>query len=466
MATTWLKALHRGSRIAAALGRSVDYISNGEKTEDGELIESYECDPCTAQAEFLLSKKLYAQRTGRDQGERDVIAYHIRMSFKPGEVAAEQALELGRELAMRWTRGKHQFIVAAHRNTNNPHVHIVYNSTNLDSDGKYQDFKGSAFALRRLSDTICFEQGLSVIEKPGLSKGYNRREYLGENKAPTVRDQLRELMDAAIQKSKDYDDFLAALIDAGVKIKRGKQMAFLIPGGKKFVQQDTLGDDYTVGAITKRLTEVPALFIPPVITRQTKFRLLIDIQEKILEGKGEAYENWAKVYNLKQMARTLIYLQENGIDSYDDLVVKSTVASSGVAKTSKQIRKIEARQKDIAELQKHIGTYRKTREVYKEYRASKRKSDFYENHRADIVLHEAAKKHFDSLGVKKLPSMQSLKQKYAILESEKKTLYRDYYKSRAQSRELIKAKDNCERILGISKSDTERISKRRGYDAR
>ena len=188
MATTWIKSIHKGSGIAAALGRSVDYIKDEEKTNSGELIDSYMCDHRTAASEFLLAKRLYAQRTGRDQGKRDVIAYHIRMSFAPGEVTAEQALALGKELADRWTKGKHQYIVAAHTNTNSPHVHIIYNSVNLEATGKFNDFKRSAIALRRVSDRICIEHGLSIIEKPGLSKGYNRAKYLGESKPPTVRE--------------------------------------------------------------------------------------------------------------------------------------------------------------------------------------------------------------------------------------------------------------------------------------
>lgn len=155
MATTWMKALHRsGGSIAAALDRTTDYVENPDKTNDGELIDAYECDPYTAQSEFLFAKRLYEQKTGRDQGNRDVIAYHVRMSFKPGEVTAQQALELGRELALRWTKGRHQFIVAAHTNTNNPHAHIIFNSVNLDCTHKFVDFKRSAIALRRVSDRV------------------------------------------------------------------------------------------------------------------------------------------------------------------------------------------------------------------------------------------------------------------------------------------------------------------------
>ena len=92
MATTWIKALHRsGGSIAAALDIRIEYAKNYDKTEDGALVGSYMCDPYTAQSEFLLSKRLYEQKTGRNQGKYDVIAYHIRMSFKPGEVTAEQS---------------------------------------------------------------------------------------------------------------------------------------------------------------------------------------------------------------------------------------------------------------------------------------------------------------------------------------------------------------------------------------
>ena len=91
MATTWLKAIHKRGGIAAALGRSVDYISDSDKTNEGELIDSYECNLRTAVSEFLMSKREYEHITGRNQGRRDVIAYHMRQSFKPGEITPEEA---------------------------------------------------------------------------------------------------------------------------------------------------------------------------------------------------------------------------------------------------------------------------------------------------------------------------------------------------------------------------------------
>ncbi len=461
MATTWMKALHRGGGgVAAALGLRIDYATDLGKTDGGVLIDSYECDPHTAQAEFLFSKKAYAQRTGRDQGRRDVIAYHVRMSFKPGEVTPQQALELGRELALRWTKGRHQFIVAAHTNTNSPHAHIVFNSVNLDCDGKFEDFKRSAIALRKVSDRVCLEHGLSVIEKPGLSKGYNRAAYLGQSKPPTIRDQLRAAMDAALTGCKDYDGFLSALLSAGVTIKRGKQLAFKLPGGKKFVRQDTLGEDYSPQAIRERITGKRVVVPKPqtaspvtAAATVTKPNLLIDIQDKMQQGYGEGYRRWATTFNLKESAKTLLYLQERGLDNYDSLGERASAATTRFNDLSGAIKTAEKRLAEIAALQKHIGAYGKTREVYKQYRALpvQRRAAFCEEHRADIAVHMAAKEHFDSQGYgknKKLPAMDVLRREYAILDAERRKLSQNYRAVRDEMVALQRAKQNVDSILG------------------
>ena len=163
------------------------------------------------------------------------------------------------------------------------------------------------------------------------------------------------------------------------------------------------------------------------------------------------------------MARTLIYLKENGIDSYDELVQKSSSASGDFHKKLTRIKEIETQQKEISELQKQIGTYRKTRDVYKKYLASKRDQGFYDIHATDIILCEVAKKFFNESGYgknTKLPSINTLKQEYATLESEKKTLYRDYHELKNRRTDLANAKVICDKILGIDKDETECVTDR------
>ena len=165
LAATRLIALHKnkGKSVAACLKSRTDYAQNPDKTQQGELVSSYECSPLTVDEEFMLSKRQYELMTGRRQ-KNDVIAYQIRQSFKPGEITAEEANKVGYELAMRFTKGKYAFIVATHTDREHIHNHIIYNSTALDSTRKFRDFLLSGLAVQRLSDLICLEHQLSVIE--------------------------------------------------------------------------------------------------------------------------------------------------------------------------------------------------------------------------------------------------------------------------------------------------------------
>ena len=375
----------------------------------------------------------------------------VRMSFKPGEVIAEQALELGQELAVRWTKGKHQFIVAAHTNTKNPHAHVIFNSVNLTCDGKFQDFKRSAIALRRISDQICLEHGLSVIEKPGLSKGYNRHEYLGEQKPPSVRGRLRDLMDSLIPDCKDFDGLLDALKKSGVEIKRGKQLAFKLPGGKKFTRQDTLGDDYSVTAIIERISGKRVVAPKRKMTMPDTpkhFNLLIDIQQKLQQGYGEGFRRWASVQNLKDAAKTLIFLQNNNLVDYDILIKTVDDSKNRFNGLCEKIKANSQRMTEIAELQKNIGSYIKTRDIYRQYRESGWSKKFYESHESDIIIHKAAKTAFDKLGLKKLPTMNMLKQEYAMLSGENKKLYPEQKQAREKMIELLMANQNVNMVFG------------------
>ena len=179
--------------------------------------------------------------------------------------------------------------------------------------------------------------------------------------------------------------------------------------------------------------------------------MLIDIQAKIREGKGAGYEQWARIFNIKEAARTLLFLKENGIDSYGDLVKKASAASSEFSALSEKIKNAEKRMSEIAELQKNIGTYGKTRDVYAEYKKSGWNAKFFEEHRAEITLHKAVKKYFNDEGYgkdKKLPEISSLKQEYAALLAEKKNHYSGYHAVKENMKALLVAKGNADRILG------------------
>lgn len=181
MATTRIMPLHcgKGRTVGKAISDIIDYVKNPEKTDNGRLVTSYQCNSQIADAEFLFAKQQYIQKTGRVRGEDDVIAYHLRQSFVPGEITPEEANRLGCELAKRFTKGNHAFIVCTHIDKAHVHNHIIWTSTTLDCDRKFRNFWGSTKAVRRLNDTICVENGYSIVENPkphGLS--YNK--WLGD----------------------------------------------------------------------------------------------------------------------------------------------------------------------------------------------------------------------------------------------------------------------------------------------
>ena len=244
MAATRLIALHinKGKTVAQCLADRTDYSQNAAKTNNGEFISSYECDPKTADEEFLLAKRQYQHITGRQQ-KHDVIAYQIRQSFKPGDITPEEANEVGRELAMRFLKGNHAFIVATHIDRAHIHNHIIFNSTSLDCSRKFKNFFLSGLAVQRLSDMICLEHGLSVITPKPYKERAKRTVY---PKKKSHRDELCEAIDQVLrQKPKDFDDFVQRLAEKGYEFKAGKQPAFKGKDQKRFIRLSSLGEGYS-----------------------------------------------------------------------------------------------------------------------------------------------------------------------------------------------------------------------------
>ena len=466
MATTRLMPLHigKGRSGGTAISDIIDYVENPDKTEKGQFVTSYGCNARIADKEFLFAKKLYIQKTGRVRGADDVIAYHLRQSFVPGEITPEEANRLGRELAMRFTKGKNAFIVCTHIDKAHVHNHIIISAVNLDCDRKFRDFLGSGRALGRISDTLCIENGYSIVEKP-KHRGRSYNKWLGDDAPIPHRERLRYVIDEALkQKPGSFDALLDLLWQAGYEIKGNPDNPSLRDGGqKRFARMDTLGPGYTP-AERKAVIAGEPQHTPKQRKAKTQKKpqrtnqLLIDIQEKLAQGKGAGYANWAKKFNLKQMAHTVAYLQDRDLMDYAELTAKADAASERYHELSDRITAAETRMAEIAVLRTQIINYVKTRDTYVAYRKAGYSKKFKAEHEADILLHQAAKKYFDSLGLKKLPTVKALNAEYAKLQAEKKAACADYRQAKEEMRELLTAKANIDRILG--KEDRERHAQR------
>lgn len=445
---------NKGKSIGACLHNHTSYIQNPDKTERGELVSSYQCSPLTVDEEFLLTKRLYEQTTGRSQ-KSDVIAYQVRQSFKPGEVTPEEANRIGYEFAERFLKGKHAFIVATHTDRAHIHNHIIYNSTALDRTRKFKNFWLSTFAVQRLSDLICLEHQLSTIEYKPYRERQKRITYPPKE---SNRDRLCSVIDEILQqKPTDYEDFLQNLEQQGYEIKRGKYTSVKGTRQKRFIRFKTLGTGYSEEEIKAVLAgkakHHPHQKQPP---KEQTFQLLVDIQAKLAEGKGGGYERWAKKHNLKEMSKTLIFLQEQKISSADELKELADAALSHYHELGDSIKAAEQRMTEIAVLRAHIVNYAKTRPVYDAYRKSGYSSKLLEAHREEITLHRAAKAAFDETRLKKLPKVKELNAEYSALLTKKKALYPEYRKARDEMQDIVKAQKNVELFFAEEKDSKEK----------
>ena len=341
------------------------------------------------------------------------------------------------------------------------HNHIYYNSNAYDRSRKFRNFIGSSFALRRLSDRVCLEHDLSVITNPKLhSKGryLHYGQWLGENQKLSQKEQIRFAIDTALtERPVDFTDFLRRMETAGIEVKRGRGgvISFLVPGQQRAARfrASTLGDGYGP-------ENVQAVIDGKAPTRKTPARrapaprrvnLLIDIQERMRQGKGPAYERWAKVYNLKQMAAALQYLKEHQLFEYDDLAAKTDAATERFHTLAGDIQQTEAELSRVSDLMAAVVQYAKTRPVFDGYKAAKYSRKYLAEHEAELADYRAAKATMaELLGGEKLPKMDVLKEKRRQLAARKKALYLEYRKAQQDMRELVAVKGSVDHLRGLT----------------
>lgn len=453
MAATRHIPLHvnKGKSLLQCLKERIDYALNPDKTGGKKYVSTYECDADSAAEEFYLSKRQYQHITGK-KPEKDVILYQIRQSFKPGEITPEEANQVGYETAMRWTKGKHAFIVSTHTDKAHIHNHVIFNSTSLDGAKKFRDFIRSGKALQRLSDMVCLEHGLSIITPKPFKERIKRTVF---PKKKSQREKLREAIDSVLnEKPKCYEDFITALGEKGFVYKDGKLPAFKGKEYDKFCRLRNLGEGYSkeeiqavISGKSLRKSRAAAANAPG----QKQFQMLIDIQEKMAEGKTVGYEKWAKKFNRKEAAHTVILLKEKGLGNYEDLVAHTEKLSLRFSELSDSIKAAEKRMVEVQALQQHIKNYYDTKQVYVEYRKAGYSKKFFEEHRQKITIHKAAKQAFDQHGLQKLPSRQSLYEEFHQLAEQKKKDYAEYRQVKKEMQEYLIAKQTVETILNIDK---------------
>ena len=420
MATTHIISIHvgKGKTAHQSLKERLDYIMNPEKTDGGILISSHACSPETAADEFMLYRQEYLNTTGRKRKD-EVLAYHARQAFKPGEITREKANEIGRALAERLTDKQHAFVVATHTDKQHIHNHIIFCATSLDGQQKYRDVKRSAKDLVQISDALCEENGLSVIRNP-QDKAVPCDKWAGDLKKSSHRDDLRIMIDAALRHRPDgFDALLQMLEDAGCRIRRGAHISLKSPDGQRYIRLKSLGPEYDEDTLRQTLAcdHVHIPKIPRADYSKSQVKRLVDIEDKLRNGKGKGYQVWAERNNIDAISQTVIFLKEHHIGSPEELEKQIDDLQSAYEEKKAFIRQAQNRMKEINCQRQAIRDYRRTKEIYTQFRESGWSAKFYQEHRAEIEAHKKAQAIYELLEGK-LPTLKELTAEYAALKGQ------------------------------------------------
>ena len=400
------------------------------------------------------------------------------ISFDPRDMDRAQAL--GVEFAKTQFPG-HQALVCTHpdghNHSGNLHVHIVINSLRIAevpmlpymerpadtkagckhrcTDAAMEYFKAELMEL-------CHREQLHQVDLlHGAQERITEKEYWakkrGQAKSPkfeTDKEKLRQQLRAALEKATSLDELRLLLLQEGIEVRESRgRFSYLTPDRTKPITARRLGDNYEKAAVLDKLAQN--------VKRQPVQRLgrMIDIAAKRAEGKGVGYERWAKVHNLKQAAKAWNAFEASGYATPEELEAACEEARKEYRDVQAALRGVEEAIQAKKALQFHVLQYCKTkplRQEWKALRTEKARINFRAQHESDLLLMEAAKRHFDQQGLKKLPSYKMLQQEIEALVQEKNQLYRRYLPAREKFRELDTMRHNLRQLLRQPAQDRQR----------
>ena len=427
-------AITKTHPIKSTLKAAIDYICDPAKTDGKLLVSSYGCTAETADIEFG-----WTRRHAIDKGYN--LGRHLIQAFSPGEVSPEEAHEIGMQLAKEILGGKYEFVLTTHVDKGHIHNHLIFNAVSFVDHKHYHSNKRSYHFIRRTSDRLCQEHGLSVIV-PGQDKGKSYIEHTAEKAGTSYKARLKATIDRLIPISNDLEDLLSRLQREGYEIKRGKYISCRASDQERFTRLKTLGVDYTEEAIRSRIAGGSRPSRKPK-QRDDRIRLLIDIQSK----QGAGLQHWAKLQNLKQAAKTINFITEHGIDSYEELESRLSALMDTRDRSLASIKETESRIADLSLIDKYAATYRKYKPIYDKYKRSPDKEKFLRGHESKIILFEAAARELKRLNAVPLPSADRINAELAELTASKERLYAEYTTAKQQLREFETIKQNIDSLI-------------------
>lgn len=450
--------------IKTTLKKAIDYICNGDKTDDEIYITTHLCSRENAHKEFELTKKQFNSRT-------KMLAHHLVQSFVPEEVSFEEAHQVGIELCEKILGGKYEYVLATHIDKDHIHNHIIFNSIDVDEGKIYHSYYGSYMNIRNQSDRLCKEHNLSVIgqETQKEINEIRRRKFVNwydwneDKKGSSYKSRLQFDIDRTIKQSINWQDFLAKMENCGYEIKQGKHIAFRSKNQQRFTRAKTIGTNYTEERIKER-----------ILNKDREFGNIIDIKnnDKVKSSKG--YERWVTKHNLQTAASTLVEIRNKGFKSMEELERGISRISNEKNELRQEFDKLSWEQKRIKEVVKHIQICISKREHYEGYRKNPNDKIYMMMNRKDV---EAYRKSYEEIDIflKQFPHLRhivvgelktksskklfkKLNEHSKELQAKQEEIIKKYNSLAAQHKGLEHLKVNMNDYLGRDKTEKKKKS--------
>lgn len=295
--------------IKTTLKKAIDYICNGDKTDDEIYVTTHLCSRENAHKEFELTKKQFGSRT-------KTLAHHLIQSFVPEEVSFEEAHQVGIELCEKILGGKYEYVLATHIDKDHIHNHIIFNSIDVDEGKIYHSYYGYYMNIRSHSDKLFKEHNLSVIDHETQREinEIKRRKFVNwydwneDKKGNSYKSRLQFDIDRTIKQSINWQDFLSKMESYGYEMKFGKYIAFRSKNQQRFTRAKTIGANYNEERIKDR-----------ILNKDKEIGNIINIKNNKKAKSSKGYEHWATKHNLKTAASTLVEIRDKGFNSMEEL---------------------------------------------------------------------------------------------------------------------------------------------------
>ncbi|HEL1259040.1 relaxase/mobilization nuclease domain-containing protein [Streptococcus equi] len=407
--------------IKTTLKKAIDYICNGDKTNDEIYVTTHLCSRENAHKEFELTKKQFNSRT-------KTLAHHLIQSFVPEEVSFEEAHQVGIELCEKILGDKYEYVLATHIDKDHIHNHIIFNSIDVDEGKIYHSYYGSYMNIRNQSDRLCKERNLSVIDQE-TEKEINeikRRKFVNwydwneDKKGSSYKSRLQFDIDRTIKQSINWQDFLSKMESYGYEIKQGKHIAFRSKNQQRFTRTKTIGVNYTEERIKDR-----------ILNKDKEPGDIIYIRNNDKAKSSKGYEHWVTKHNLKTAASTLIEIRDKGFNSMEELERGISRISIEKNELKREFDKLSWEQKRIKEVVKHIQICINKREHYEGYRKNPNDKIYMMINRKDVEAYQKSYEEID-LFLKRFPHLRHV----VIVELKTKSRKNLFRKLNEHSKEL------------------------------